>query len=60
MELPELPGLLRAEALTPQCLGEAVVLPVRVYQSGAGAAQQVRLLQYITRDGGETWAFADD
>ena len=59
VELPALPGLRRAEALSPQRMGEAIVLPVRVYRRGSGAGQQVSLLQYLSRDGGETWAFAD-
>ena len=58
MELPTLTGLLRAEALTPQRAEDgAIVIPVRVYQQRSGG-QWVRILQYISRDEGLTWDFA--
>ena len=58
MELPTLTGLLRAEALTPQRAEDgAIVIPVRVYQQRSGG-QWVHILQYISRDEGLTWDFA--
>ena len=58
MKLPTLTGLLRAEALTPQRAEDgAIVIPVRVYQQRSGG-QWVHILQYISRDEGMTWKFA--
>ncbi|MDY5094759.1 MAG: sialidase family protein [Oscillospiraceae bacterium] len=58
MKLPTLTGLLRAEALTPQRVEDgAIVIPVRVYQQRSGG-QWVHILQYISRDEGMTWKFA--
>ena len=58
MKLPTLTGLLRAEALTPQRAEDgAIVIPVRVYQQRSGG-QWVHILQYISRDEGMTWEFA--
>ena len=58
MKLPTLTGLLRAEALTPQRVEDgAIVIPVRVYQQRSGG-QWVHILQYISRDEGMTWEFA--